>query len=113
MKKASEIANQIHELVDQLVEMSGEKPLVKETRKQTKANKKTVKGASGAIQMLIEEEYFDKPKDLPSVIKRMKEIGRYYSKESISMNLLNLTKRRILNRFKNKDTKKWEYVVRI
>ncbi len=113
MEKAQEIAEQVKELVDQLVEMSGEKPLIKKTPKRMKTSKKTVlKGASGALQMLIGEGYFDKPKDLSSVVERMKEIGRYYPRSTISMNLLNLTKRRTLNRLKEKNTKNWEYVIR-
>ncbi|GAG80702.1 unnamed protein product, partial [marine sediment metagenome] len=38
--------------------------------------------------------------------------GHYHKRTAVAMNLLNLTKRRILNRFKNKETKNWEYVIR-
>lgn len=70
------------------------------------------KGALGAINMLMEEEFFNLPKEMPSVMDRLKEIGHYHKRTAIAMNLLNLTKRRILNRFKNKETKNWEYVIR-
>lgn len=70
------------------------------------------KGALGAINILMDEKFFDIPKEMPTVLERLKEIGHYHKRTAISMNLLNLTKRRILNRFKNKETKNWEYVIR-
>lgn len=70
------------------------------------------KGALGAINMLMTENFFDTPKEMPAVMERLKEIGHYHKRTAIAMNLLNLTKRRILNRFKNKETKNWEYVIR-
>ncbi|MDO8686592.1 MAG: hypothetical protein Q7K11_00075 [Candidatus Berkelbacteria bacterium] len=70
------------------------------------------KGALGAINMLMAENFFDTPKEMPVVMERLKEIGHYHKRTAIAMNLLNLTKRRILNRFKNKETKNWEYVIR-
>ena len=70
------------------------------------------KGALGAINMLMSENFFDTPKEMPVVMERLKEIGHYHKRTAIAMNLLNLTKRRILNRFKNKETKNWEYVIR-
>ena len=70
------------------------------------------KGALGAINMLMAENFFDTPKEMPGVMDRLKEIGHYHKRTAIAMNLLNLTKRRILNRFKNKETKNWEYVIR-
>lgn len=68
------------------------------------------KGAIGAINTLIEEKFLDTPKTLDSIIQKLKEIGHYHKRQTVSMNLLNLTKRRKLSRFKNK--KKWEYVIR-
>lgn len=70
------------------------------------------KGALGAINMLMAENFFDTPKEMPAVMDRLKEIGHYHKRTAIAMNLLNLTKRRTLNRFKNKETKNWEYVIR-
>lgn len=70
------------------------------------------KGALGAINMLMAENFFDTPKEMPAVMERLKEIGHYHKRTAIAMNLLNLTKRRTLNRFKNKETKNWEYVIR-
>lgn len=70
------------------------------------------KGAIGAIHMLIEEGYFNEPKDVSAIMERLKEIGHYHGKSTVAMNLLNLTKRRTLNRLKDNDSKNWEYVIR-
>ena len=109
-KEALKIAEQIKQLVDQLVEIStaktqGGKPSIQ-------AKPKAKKGAAGGLEMLIEEGFFNSPKDFPAVIVRLQEIGRYYSKPTVAMNLLNLTKRRTLHRMKDNETKKWKYVIR-
>lgn len=70
------------------------------------------KGALGAINMLIDEKFFDTPQKISAIIERLKEIGHYHKPTAIAMNLLNLTKRRTLNRFKNRETNNWEYVIR-
>jgi len=70
------------------------------------------KGALGSINMLINENFFDTPKEISAIIERLKEVGHYHKRTAIAMNLLNLTKRRIFNRFKNNETKNWEYVIR-
>ena len=109
-KTAQEIAKEIKELVDQLVAISTSgtsagKPSVK-------VKPKTKKGASGALSILIEEEFFDTPKNLSAIMGRLKEIGRYYPKTTVSMNLLNLTRRRTLARMTDNKTKNWLYVLR-
>lgn len=109
-KRAQEIAEQIKKLVDQLAAVatgksSVGKPLVKAT---TKAKK----GASGALSILMEEGFFDTPKSLSEIISKLEEIGHWHKKPAIAMNLLNLTKRRTLNRIKDNETKKWKYVIR-
>ncbi len=73
---------------------------------------KNQKGVMGGINTLIEKGFFNKPKSIQMSMKGLNEIGRYDKPETVSMNLLNLTKNRRLNRFKNKKTKKWEYVIR-
>lgn len=70
------------------------------------------KGALGSINMLISENFFDTPKEISAIMERLEEIGHYHKRTAIAMNLLNLTKRRIFNRFKNNETKNWEYVIR-
>ena len=77
-----------------------------------KGNAGMPKGALGAIQMLMDEGFLNEPKETSAIMNRLKEVGHYHKPTAIAMNLLNLTKRRILNRFKNKGTKNWEYVIR-
>ena len=90
--------------------LDGDMPL--KTLKKYAPTVKAKKGAIGAIQLLIEEGFFDTPKDVISVLGKLEEIGHYHQRASVEMNLLNLTKRRELNRFKGQKTKKWEYVIR-
>lgn len=101
------IAEQIKNLVDELVVMSTNG---KKGKKQSIAA--TNKGAIGAIAMLTEEGFFDKPKDISIIMERLEKVGRYYPKTTVSMNLLNLTRRRVFNRLKDKDKKNWLYVLR-
>ncbi len=107
----SQIIHQIRLLLNEL-----EGIRVKQNEGNRKIEKKTpaqpLKGAIGAITILNDEGFFDSPKDIGAVIKRLEEIGRYYPTPSISMNLLNLTKRRVFNRIKGKDSKNWLYVIR-
>lgn len=110
-KEALNIGEQIKELVDQLVAISDSKPIDKKVLRQTGITT-TTKGASGALSLLINEGFFDSPKDLNLIMEKLKEIGRYYPKPTVSMNLLNLTKRRTFNRLKDNETKGWQYVLR-
>lgn len=110
MKNAQKIAEQIKELVDQLVAMSSSVPQGLKFSPQTKP--KVRKGASGALSTLIEEGFFDSPKDLAEIMSKLQQIGHWHKKPNVAMNLLNLTKRRIFNRIKDNSTKKWRYVIR-
>jgi len=108
---AQKLAEQIKSLVDELVTMSDGVS----TKKQKTQKAKTTsvpKGASGALTLLTEDGFFDTPRDISTIMEKLKEIGRYYPQTSISMNLLNLTKRRIFNRLKDKESKNWLYVLR-
>lgn len=105
------IVERIKNLVDELATMSGGTSVKKQTTKKGESTS-IPKGASGALTVLTEDGFFDAPKDISTIMEKLKEIGRYYPQTSISMNLLNLTKRRIFNRLKDKDTKNWLYVIR-
>ena len=107
------IAKEIRKLADDLIQQIEKDPKKSVKAKRSVKSKTTLtKGGSGALNILMDEGFFDKPKELKSVMERLQEIGRYYSRQSISMNLLSLTKRRILNRFKDKSSKNWVYVIR-
>ncbi len=111
VRNPNSIINDIRRLLDELENTSEGKVLT--AKRSTSGSNKTVpKGAIGAIHMLIEEGFFDKPKEISSIMEKLKEIGHYHKTPAVSMNLLNLTKRRILNRIENKETKNWEYVIR-
>jgi hypothetical protein len=83
----------------------------------TKSNRKSEKpketsGATGGMRLLIREEYFDSPRQLPETIERLKQDGRHYSNATISMGLLSLVRERVLTRFRDKGDKNWKYVIR-
>lgn len=111
MNTPQKIADQIKTLLDQLVEMTGEKAVAKVGAKKV-ASTSIPKGASGALKILTDDGFFDTPQDISKIMEKLKEIGRYYPQSSVSMNLLNLTKRREFNRIKDKETKNWLYVLR-
>jgi len=105
------IVEQIKNLVDELATMSGRTSVKKQTTKK-RESASIPKGASGALTILTDDGFFDAPRDIATIMEKLKEIGRYYPQTSISMNLLNLTKRRIFNRLKDKESKNWLYVLR-
>lgn len=107
------ILSEIKGLVNELESaMGGGLPAQKKVSPKQPSAVAMPKGALGAITMLLDEEFFDTPKEIAQVMEKLKQIGHYHKRPAISMNLLNLSKRRILNRFKNKETKNWEYVIR-
>jgi len=106
-KRPDELVAQINKLVEELASLSS---VTTHTPKQKFPPSK--KGAAGALSMLIEEGFFNSPKNLQSVLEKLKEIGRYYSKVLVSMNLLNLVKRRVLSRHQEGKSKNWHYVLR-
>ncbi len=74
---------------------------------------KAAPGATGGLRFLINsEKYFDSPKQLGEIIERLKQEGRHYSKQTISMGLLSLVRERLLVRLRNSDDKNWNYVTR-
>jgi hypothetical protein len=112
MRDPKVIISEIKGLLDELGSSFSVKLSYSQSVNKTKASASFPKGALGAINMLIEEKFFDTPKEMSAVIEKLKELGHYHKSTAVAMNLLNLTKRRTLNRFKNKETKNWEYVIR-
>jgi len=110
-KEIHKLGEHIKELVDQLVKIAASQATDKKVLNRN-SMKTTAKGASGGLSLLINEGFFDSPKDLNSTMERLKEIGRYYPRSTVSMNLLNFTKRRTFNRIKNKESGTWQYVLR-
>ena len=112
MRDPKIIIGEIKDLLDELGGSFGVDPSRDKITKQKSKSIASQKGALGAINMLIDEKFFDTPKEISKVMEKLKEIGHYHKRTTVAMNLLNLTKRRILNRFKSKETKNWEYVIR-
>lgn len=111
MKKTPvEIISNIRELLNELERVS-----VKNTSQKTLDTKREAKkatGCIGAIQDLVDEGFLNSQKTVLQVVNKLIEEGQPYSKELVSMNLLNLVKppRRILRRIK--DDKQWHYILR-
>ncbi len=110
-KSPQHIAEEIKRLVDQLVASTQSAPTHRKRDRQISSARST-KGAIGALSILMGEGFFDSPKDLPSVMGRLREIGRHYPQPSVAMNLLNLTRKRTLIRMRDGKTKPWQYVIR-
>ncbi|OGF28193.1 hypothetical protein A2303_00355 [Candidatus Falkowbacteria bacterium RIFOXYB2_FULL_47_14] len=108
-KQAEGLVNQIKGLIDELAQMTDSSS--KKVNSKGASTVEKTKGAIGGLNILLKEGFFDTPQDLSSVLKKLQEIGRYYPRPSVAMNLLNLTKKRILTRIKNKTTKGWQYVI--
>jgi LDH2 family malate/lactate/ureidoglycolate dehydrogenase len=109
-KDPQKLAQMIKDLIDELASVVQDSSRPKSVSRISEAKKR--KGASGALSLLIDERFFDTPQDLNAVMNKMAEIGRYYTRPSIAMNLLNSTKRRTLVRLKGKGSSNWKYVVR-
>jgi len=113
-KDPKKLAEKIIAQVLELAKLAGGKidtTLVKTLHSQGGSQKNT-SGATGGLRILVDEEYFDNPKQLPGIIERLKQEGRHYSSATISMGLLYLVRERILTRFRDKGDKKWKYVIR-
>ena len=111
MKRTNkEIINEIRILLAEL-EGTNHQPLVMEQKINT-ATKKSQGGCIGAIQTLIGEGFLASLKTVTQVVEKLIEEGQPYSKELVSMNLLNLLKppRKVLRRIKQ--DKQWHYIVR-
>jgi len=112
MKKTPrQIAEEIKDLVDELVTIASASHAGSKKASYPPA-RNTTKGASGALSILTNEGFFDQPRELSAVMTKLQEIGRHYPKSTVSMNLLNLTRRRALIRLKDSKTKRWQYVIR-
>jgi hypothetical protein len=106
-KSPQYIASEIKHLLDQLVNMATSSPSTP-----AKSQPVKTKGASGALSILAQEGFFDSPMDITAIMNKLQEMGRHYDRSLVSMNLLNLTRRRTFTRIKDNKTKTWQYVIR-
>lgn len=109
-KTTNEIIAQIRVLLNELEGMPVNTTSVPTAN--AKGAAKKVTGCVGAIQDLINEEFFESQKAISQVVDKLREEGQPYSRELVSMNLLNLVKppRKILRRIK--ENGQWRYILR-
>ncbi len=69
-------------------------------------------GATGGIRLLVDDGKLNSPKKLSEIMEFLKQEGRHYSKQAISMGLLGLVRERTLTRLKDTGEKDWKYVIR-
>ena len=89
-----------------------EQSLFESTSLQTKSKTSTYEGLTGGIRFLLNNNFFDKPKNLSEVVDELKRKGYHYPKESISTSLIRqfVKSKRALTRIK--ENAKWNYVKR-
>lgn len=111
-KTASEIITQIRELLNELEGIPTQPSLSSNKANNAKSKPKKTTGCIGAIHDLIDEGFFNKQKAISQVVDKLKEEGQPYSRELVSMNLLNLVKppRKLLRRIK--ENEQWQYILR-
>jgi len=109
-KMTNEIIAQIRVLLDELEGAQVNTTSVPAASVKGTAKKAT--GCIGAIQDLIDEGFFESQKAISQVVDKLREEGQPYSRELISMNLLNLVKppRKILRRIR--ENEQWQYILR-
>jgi len=83
---------------------------VSKTSKIAKSN--NYSGLTGGIQFLIDNKFFNNPKELNEIVSKLKEEGYHYGKapiaKALSVGFTN--KKKILSRFK--EDKNFKYVIR-
>jgi hypothetical protein len=72
----------------------------KQTKTQEKRERKKQDGAKDHIVTLKEESFFDRPKSLSEVAKKLEESGHLYPVTTLSGVMLGLVQKRLLNRVK-------------
>lgn len=78
--------------------------------KSIRANKNMMTGCIGVLQSLTDDNFFAELKKIEEVLVKLEEEGEPYSRELVSMNLLNLVRKKTLRRIKRDN--KWHYIVR-
>ena len=111
-KNPKKITEQIINLVNELAKLAGTK--TKKFPVSIRTTKEKAIGTTGGLRSLVEESYFDSPKQLSEIVDKLRQEGRHYSQAAVSMGLLNLVRERILTRFREKKDKIkiWKYVIR-
>lgn len=109
------LAEEIITLVSELAELAGAPtgglPTAHLKKVYSMGNKEN-SGPKGGVRLLIQEGKLDSPKQLPEIIELLRQEGRNYSDQAVSMGLLRLVKDRLLTRIRDKEDRTWKYVIR-
>ncbi len=113
-KDPKKIAEEIVNLVSELAALAGAPAVPGSARgkKSTAAVEKDTSGATGGIRLLVEEGKLNSPMLLAEILECLRQEGRHYASQTVSMGLLGLVRKRVLTRVRDKGGKKWKYVVR-
>jgi len=113
-KDAQQITAEIMNLVSELAALAGAQTsaIPKNQKKTPSPGNKSTSGATGGIRVLIEEGKLDSPEGLTEIREFLRQEGRHYPRQNVSMALLNLVRDRVLTRLREKGGKGWKYVVR-
>ena len=113
-KDPQKIVEQINALVLELAALAGGHTSndITSVKHASGKKRKNMTGATGGIRLLVKEGKLDSPKQLPEISDFLRQEGRHYGSQSISMGLLNLVRERVLTRFRDKGAKAWKYAVR-
>lgn len=107
-KNKEEIIKEINTLLIELASF-GDKTHVPMNQPNIES-KNQLTGCTGALQLLIGQDFFAELKKMEDVLVKLEEEGKPYSRELVSMNLLNLVRKTTLRRIKRDN--KWHYIVR-
>jgi len=102
-----QIIDEINSLLQELASSTDQTVI---SDKKTDSQEKMLTGCVGALQLLQKDGFFDELKNIEEVMLKLKEEGDPYSRELVSMNLLNLVRKKTLRRLKQNN--KWHYIVR-
>ena len=88
-----EIIAEIHTLLEELSTTEGARKNIKIDSSKEITTRGVFSGCMGGLLFLQKDAYFDQPRSRQEVIKKLEDIGRFYKPESVSMNLMNLSKK--------------------
>jgi hypothetical protein len=107
-----DVRKELDKLWMEVKELKKEKSAGKLHGKSKRKQKNNYKGLAGGVRFLIDNGFFDSPKNLNEIINELKREGYHYSKSGIASTLSEtfVKNQRILNRIK--ENKSWSYALR-
>jgi hypothetical protein len=118
LRDPSEIIEEIYLLLEELVRAS---KMIRKSSPRLKypaanSSSRVFLGPTGRIKHLIKERFFDEPKSLKDVVKRLRQEGFNYRQQVFSIALLRLVRNKSLLRLPVEDKRKgkeyWLYAER-